>query len=504
MRALALRRLPTLPTNEPPPALSFRAFLESPDYCGLTLSPMVAAIVDASQGIRPTTIDDATALRYFGCTLDQLPAIARRVVAVLAGGRGGKTSRLLAPYALYAALTVPLPTLSHGEHAVSLIVSSEVIFARQALSFCAGYVEQSPKLRAMLVGAPGADSLTLRRPNGQLVDVRVRAAGARGKGGRAFTLVAACLDEACFFYDASGVVNDQETYRAVIQRIVPGGQLWMVSTPWIEGVGKLEETLSGNWGTHLDALAVRGVGTRVLNPTWDPDGTIEAELRKDPDNHTREIEARALTAGTSHFFSREAIDAAFRAEQPQRLPFRQGFEYAAGGDTGFKKNSSALAIVEKVPGTRDAGERIRLALLEERAPTPGVPLKPQAIAAEFADLMLGYQTRRLVVDAHERDNVAPSLTAKGCSAASAPMKQAAYVALRAVLHDGRLDLPPNARLRQQLRDVMAKPMPGGGVNITSPVRPDGSHGDLVSALVNAAWGALHRAGSPTSGRIAGL
>ena len=118
--------------------------------------------------------------------------------------------------------------------------------------------------------------------------------------------------------------------------------------------------------------------------------------------------------------------------------------------------------------------------------------------------MLGYQTRRLVVDAHERDNVAPSLTAKGCSAAAAPMKQAAYVALRAVLHDGRLDLPPNARLRQQLRDVMAKPMPGGGVNITSPARPDGSHGDLVSALVNAAWGATHRTAPPSTGRVAGL
>ncbi len=58
---------------EPLPA-TLREFLESPEWCGLTLSPMVAAIVDASQGIRPTTIDDATCLRYFGCALDGVDA----------------------------------------------------------------------------------------------------------------------------------------------------------------------------------------------------------------------------------------------------------------------------------------------------------------------------------------------------------------------------------------------------------------------------------------------
>ena len=38
---------------------------------------------------------------------------------------------------------------------------------------------------------------------------------------------------------------------------------------------------------------------------------------------------------------------------------------------------------------------------------------------------------------------------------------------------------------------MAKPMPGGGTQITSPQRPDGSHGDLVSALVLALWAAVN-------------
>lgn len=228
----------------PPP--SYLEFLTSPEYCNRTPSPMVQAIAEASMGVRPSRIDDATCERYFGCKLDGMPTAPRRTVAGQAGGRGGKTSQLGATKALHAAWTVPLPTLADNEHAVSLIVSSEMVFARQALSFCVGYVNASPKLRGSLVGKPGADHLTLRRPDGKLVDVRVRAAGARGKGGRAFTLVGAFLDEAAFFFDESGVVNDREIVRACSPRIVPGGQLWMLTTPWIEGVGVLEEELAGN------------------------------------------------------------------------------------------------------------------------------------------------------------------------------------------------------------------------------------------------------------------
>lgn len=501
--ALDAHEAATQPRPAPAPVMSHREFAEAPDFCGLELSPMVAAIMDAAEGRRPTTITDAECEKYFGCPLDGLPTSRRRTIGIEAGGRGGKTSRLLATKALHAAWTVPLPTLAPNEHAVSLIVSSELVFARQALSFCGGYVLGSPVLSGAVVGDIGTDDLTLRRPDGKLVDVRVRAAGARGKGGRAFTLVSAFLDEACFFFDDSGVVNDREIYRACVQRVVPGGQVWLSSTPWIEGVGLLEEILAKAWGNHQRALAVRGVGTRVLNPSWDPTGEIEAELREDdPDNAEREIDAKPLTAGSRHFFSHDAIEALFDEKRPQRLPARPGALVAAGGDTGFVKNSSALAIVERlevrpaVAGEVVPPPRFRLMLLEERKPQPGLPLQPKAVVGEFADLMLAYGTRELVADAHEIEEVAAALLAKNCTVVPAPEKVAAYVAARTIIHEGRLELPRHPRLRQQLRDVLSKPMPGGGVQITSPKRPDGSHGDLVSALINALWRASMPAPPP--------
>lgn len=481
-----------------------RSFATSPDFCGLSdLSPMIAAIMDAADGVRPDTIDDATCERYFGCKLDELPTQKRRTVAVQAGGRGGKTSRLLSVKALHAAWTVPLPTLAHGEHAVALIVSSELVFAKQCFSFVLGYVENSPVLKAALVGEPGAESLTLRRPDGKLVDVRVRAAGAKGKGGRAFTLVFAGLDEACFFYDESGVVNDKEIHRAVAQRIVPGGQEWLVSTPWIAGVGVLEEQLAGNWGNHALALAVRGVGTRALNPTWDPTGEIEADLRKnDPDNAEREIDAKAIAAGSSHFFSHEAIEAALREDLPQQSPREPGRNYGCGGDAGFVKNSSALAIVGRAPATERTRETFRLARLEERKPKPGLPLQPKGVAGEFATVMLEYGERELVTDSHEIREVREGLLEKNVTAAPAPDKHEAFTKLRTILHEGRAEFPMHARLRAQLRQVLQRPMPGGGVQIYTPKAADGSHGDLVSALVNAVWKAAQGATPPVKPRSA--
>ena len=124
--------------------MSFRSFCESPAYCGLELSPLIAAVCDASDGIVPTTIDDAESVEHFGCPLDDLPRAPKRTVAIRAGGRGGKTSRLLAPKSLHAAWTAPLPTLRRGEVASSLLIAPDLKLARQALSFAVGYVDGNP------------------------------------------------------------------------------------------------------------------------------------------------------------------------------------------------------------------------------------------------------------------------------------------------------------------------------------------------------------------------
>lgn len=469
---------------------SHRAFAESAHFCSLDLSPLMAAIMDAAEGRPVTTIDDAAALKHFGCKLSRLPRKARRMVAVRAGGRAGKTSRLLATKAIHAALTVPLPTIAAGERAVSLLMAPDLVLARQTLGFVRGYIDASPALSAMRM-SDTADEIELRRPDGLPVLIRVRAASRGGKGGRGFVLVFAGFDEAAFFRDeSSGVVNDTEIYRAAAQRLAPGAQAWIVSTPWIAGSGLLEETLAAGFGAHTHALCAVAP-TRALNPTWDADGTIEAALREsDPENAEREIDAVPLAAGSTQFFDKVSLDAATNAARPMDLEPVPGGFYGAAGDFAFRKNASAIAVVRRLP-RGDGADRYELAFLDERQPRDGVPLKPDAVVDDFAPSVARYGVAILGADSHERDLVAEELARHDLSVAPLPEGQKGkaeqYLFFRRLLREGRFTMPKHPRLRAQLNGITSKPAPGGGLSISSPTTPDGAHGDLVSALVGAAW-----------------
>jgi hypothetical protein len=378
--AMAFQRLAkraSLALDVPKRAVDFLTWL------GVPPSPVVAAILDALQCIPVTTIDEATCWIVFGCALEDLPTKPLRLLVVRAGGRGGKTSRILAPLAIFFALTVPLPTLRKGEHAWSLMVAPDMTLAMQGLNFVRGYFEENPKLRALVVNGKRrskADSeqqigtatcITIRRPtDNKLVDIRIGVASGGGKWGRGKTLCFAGFDEAAFFpSDEEKVVNDRELYRAIIQRVVPGGVVAMVSTPWIEGYGVFEEKFT-DWGAHKFALCAQGP-TRLLNPTWDPDHTIENDLRRsDPDNAAREIDAIPLPAGTKLFFPPDAITKSTVSGRTENLPPVGATPHYGGADLGFRKNSSALAL------SRWENEKVVVAYVEEIKPRKGETLKP--------------------------------------------------------------------------------------------------------------------------------
>jgi hypothetical protein len=463
--------------------IDHRAFAEAPAYCGLELSPLVAGIMDTASGIAPSTLTDEQASEFFGCPLSGLPSEPRRTVAIRTGGRGGKTSRLVATKALHAAWTVPLPDLRRGEVASSLLVAPDLKLARQALSFVVGYVEGSSVLRKALVEAPTKDSLELRRADGKRVRVEVLAASRGGRGVRGRTLVFAGLDEACFFLDeTTGVVNDADLYRAVLQRVAPGGQVWIVSTPWLADTGLLETTIAKNWGRHEHAL-VCTASTRAMNPSWDPTGEVERDMRaQDPDAAVREIDGLPMAGGASTFFDHTAIKRA--VDESIELPVAPspGTVVSCGADFGFKSDSSACVVVHKVAGRHVVADVV------ERRPERGAPLKPSEVVKEFASVLQRHRASYLRADGHYREAVREHLYAFDLGFVNGPEgatgKLETYTKARALLHEGKVTLPNHPRLLKQLREVVSRPTPGGGLTITSPRwRGSGGHGDLVSALV---------------------
>ena len=469
----------TLSMVKPLADISFRAFCTSAAYCGLTLSPLGGAIVDASEG-RPVRLDSVA--DHFGCTADELPRDPRRTIVIRAGGRGGKTSRLIAPAALHAAWTVPLPTLQRGEVASSAICAPDTRLARQALSFVRGYVQGSPVLSAALVEET-KDHVTLRRPDGHLVRVEVLPAtrGARATRGRTYVFFG--MDEASFFFDEdTGIVCDAEVYRGALQRVVPQGQVWIASTAWITGVGLLESLFAKNFGTHTHALTVQA-GTRQLNPTWDPTGEIERDLRsQDPDAAAREIDAVPLPAGSGCWFAPEAIEACVEKGRPLSVEAPKGARVHVGADLAFTKDSSALCAV-----AASSDHTFTVVHLEECRPKKGAPLRPKDVIDAFALTTKQYGATGFTADAHYKESAREHLAPHGLAFDDAPGGQGGkvevYLEARKLIHEGRVRLPDYPRLLSQLRSVMSRPTPGGGVVISSPRRPGGGHGDLVSALV---------------------
>jgi hypothetical protein len=477
--------------------LTYRSFCSSRTHCGLDLSPLMAAVIDASEGVRPNTIDDSTSLAHFGCDLDGLPTEPRRTIAARSGGRSGKTSRLLATKALHAAWTVPAPLARKREVLYCLLVAPDRELGRQALSFVSDYVQESRFLSRALVEET-KDYVEIKRPlDGRRVRIAVVAASRGGRGARGRTLLFAGLDEAAFFYDeTTGIINDSDIYRAVTQRVVPGGQVWIVSTPWLADVGLLESTIAKNWGTHETALVCTS-GTRALNPTWDPTGEIECDMRQtDPDAAVREIDGEPMAGGAGTFFDWTAIQASMDDSLHLPVPPRSGARVAFGADLAFVSDSSALVGAAAVEGV------IEIVTIEEIRPTKGTPLRPRAVIDCFADTLKVYRAREFVADHHYRESAREHLQPHGIQFINAPSgadgKLETYLLLKKLFAEARIRIPNHPRLLSQLRSVIARPQPGGGTQISIPRRRGAGHGDLVSALVLAAWRAHTRRGTYAS------
>jgi hypothetical protein len=300
-----------------------------------------------------------------------------------------------------------------------------------------------------------------------------------GYGARGRSLTDFALDESAFFRDASYKVNDQEIFRAGAARVLPGGQTIVASTPWAQA-GLLYELWRDNYGKPKDAL-VAHAPTLLLHDSEMTRGIVERERRRDPDNARREFDAEFMTSGTTVFFEAGAVDAAV-TDDPYEP--RHGDTIAAGGDFGFRSDSSALVMVALREGTLHVYAGV------EKRPEPGMPLKPSETVAAFAKCIAG-RCAYLMADQHYREAIAEHLEAHDLSYAPAPGQPAeSYVRARMLLREGKVrihGLEFRDRLLQQMREVQGKPTSGGGMSIVHPRWSQGGHGDLVSALVLALW-----------------
>ncbi len=170
-----------------------------------------------------------------------------------------------------------------------------------------------------------------------------------------------------------------------------------------------------------------------------------------------------------------------------------------GADIGLVNDPSVLA------GVDDARGYLQLVELVEMKPRKGAPLRLSAVIERFAAVMKRYCATTFLADGHVREPAREFAEQHGVTIAAAPEgqkgKAESYIACRKAMAEGRLRIPDHTRLRAQLASVISRPLPGGGLGITTPRRAGLAHGDLVSALVLAHWSAAHANVSRYDGAI---
>lgn len=467
--------------------LAFVPFVRDVLSVKLTPAQRVLAAV-AFDGAEPRDLegdDRDLARRLFG-DVETIPAEARHVLVAVCGARAGKSYVLGALRLLHLALTVPLDTLAPGELAVALIVAPDLRLARQVLRYALGAAELAPSIRRC-IGSRAADGFTLKRPDGGTVSLECLPATRGGSAVRGRSLVGAVLDECAFFRDESFQVNDAEVFRAVAPRVLRGGQVIVASTPWTEG-GLLHDFHKRNHGHPLDAISAHAP-TLLLRDDDHTRSYVARERARDQANASREFDAEFMAAGAEAFLDARAVDAAEDGGILLPTPRLAGAIITAGADFAFRSDSSALAIVQRA-------DLYQLSQLVEVTPD-GSPLKPSAVVKRFASELRPFEIDTLIADGHYRQSIEEHLETDGLYLQPAPEgasgKVDTYVAARSLLHEGLVKLPSHERLTRQLKAVVSRPLPGGGVSITSPRSRSGGHGDLVSALVLALWSASRQA-----------
>jgi hypothetical protein len=373
---------------------------------------------------------------------------------------------------------VSLDTLAPGEVAAGIVVAPDLRLARQTLRYIAGAAHDTPSIATRIV-AETSDTITLQRLDGHTVDLTCLPATRGGSALRGRTLIGAVLDEAAFFRDPeTGVVNDAELFKAVAPRVVPDGQVIIASTPWAAS-GLLFDMFSRNHGHPVDAIAAHAP-TLTLRDDAHTRALVERERLRDPDNARNEFDAEFLDSGAAEFFD-PAIIAAAIARGDTLAPPHYGDVIVLGLDTAFRRDPCAGVVVRRSSVT----ELITVLDSIEIRPPPGGALVPSETLRQIVTRAEGFGATEVIADGHYIETLKEHCGSLRVIEAPGgqPGKVETYVKTRSAMKEGKTAIGAQyTRLASQLRQVVGRPQPGGGLSISSPRRA-GSHGDLCSAYV---------------------
>jgi hypothetical protein len=483
--------------------ITLERLLTSADGFDLPASPLQLAIARAADGRRiGSALDDEAIERHFGCGRSRIGLVTPVVVAIIAGVRSGK-SLFAACAAVKSTCTADLDQLKKHEIPRFAIVAPTVDNANATFRLLVGHVQASPLLRGMMVGEPTADTLVLRRPtDGRIVEIVVVAAHRGAVTLRSRWLVGAVLDEvALFAAETEGAtVNAEELLRAAEPRLVKGGQVWLISSPFGPS-GLLWDIYRAHFGKPGRVLVVHAP-TQSMNPAF-PLEQIEELRATKPDVAAREFDAEWLEPDTA-MYPHAQLDAARRSAPLEEAPIA-GAAYYAGQDPASRANAYTL-VIARAEVEKGETKRVVVAFCRQWVGSKKRPLDLDAVMNEIAGICGRYRVRKVASDGYSADALKAigrhyGLTIDDQQSTTAETYER-FESARVLLAQDRIELPPDAVFLADLKAVRKKAL-ANQIRIDLPRTSNGRHCDYAPAFALAVAGApraTKRQGDPDRAR----
>jgi hypothetical protein len=452
-------------------------------------SPLQAAIMRAADG-RPIgdELSDEDVARFFGCERSAIGRIRPLLVVVIAGIRSGK-SLLAGVASVGRAMSAEMSHLKTHLIPKVRIVCPKAENAVETFRHILGATE-SPGLRSCLAAEPKWSphpSLVLRRFDARRCEISVGAADSGGLSMRSGNLAGFVLDEAALFGEASAgaAVNAEEILHAAETRILPGGQGWVVSSPY-GPTGLLYDLYTKHWGKPGQTLVVRAP-TLAMNPRFSRE--LVAIIRRDkPDVASREYDAEWVDADTA-FFEGLLIDKA-SARGALEIGPQEGSRYLATMDAGTRGNAWTIAVSRDTRADQDRIARVEISLACEWIGSRAVPLDPAVIFGKIREKLAPYGITTVNCDAYAIDPLRS--VAKSCGLRlnehtfRGEQRTEVYRAVDTLLRQDRLELPPIAAVARDLKAIRRRAT-AGAILPHLPETADGRHCDFAPSISLAVW-----------------
>lgn len=389
--------------------------------------------------------------------------------------RSGK-SLMTAAIGVCASQRCDLGLLGPGEVPRVSVVSLTTDLARVVHQHVTGRALASDSLRRLLASDPTADSVTFRHPSGHPVEVKI-VAGSRAGGSLVSRWSAGVVfDEFTRMVGGEdGVVNFDDARSAVSGRLLPGAQLCGIGSPWAP-FGPAYATVQAHWQQpNAQRLVIRAVGP-AMNPVyWTPERCEELRTR-DPVAFRTDVLGEFADPEMS-LFSTDDLRAVTRSGSLE-LPPDPKHHYIAAIDPATRADAWTLVVA-----TRNAAGVSQIAMARQWHARQGLPLSPQAVLREIAEILRPYNVARVVTDQWAADALADlgaqvGLWLHSISITSAK-KVELFESMRALILANRVELPPMQELIDDLRRVR-KRVTQSGISIELP-RAAGRHCDFAFA-----------------------